>query len=53
MQAVRFSETSEIFYQTSRSHIAECFYILLTVHHVMIIGKWPTWRTNSFLYIYL
>jgi hypothetical protein len=21
------------------------FYILLTVHHVMILGKWPTWRT--------
>jgi len=29
------------------------FYILLTVHHVMILGKWPTWWTNSFLYIYL
>ena len=24
-------------------------YILLTVHHIMIIGKWPTWHTNSFL----
>ena len=21
------------------------FYILLTVHHVMMLGKWPTWRT--------
>ena len=28
------------------------FDILLTVHHVMILGKWPTWRTNSFLCIY-
>ena len=28
------------------------FYILLTVHHVMILGKWPTWWTNSFLCIY-
>jgi hypothetical protein len=28
------------------------FYILLTVNHVMILGKWPTWRTNSFLCIY-
>ena len=28
------------------------FYILLTVHHVMILGKWPTWCTN-FFYIYL
>jgi len=28
------------------------FYILLTVHHVMILGKLPTWRTNSFLCIY-
>jgi len=25
---------------------------LLTVHHVMILGKWPTWCTNSFLRIY-
>jgi len=24
----------------------------LTVHHAMILGKWPTWRTNSFLCIY-
>jgi len=22
------------------------------VHHVMILGKWPTWRTNYFLCIY-
>jgi len=28
------------------------FNILLTVHHAVIIGKWPTWRTNSFLCIY-
>jgi hypothetical protein len=28
------------------------FYILLTVHHAMILGKWPTWRTNSFICIY-
>jgi hypothetical protein len=24
------------------------FYILLTVHHVMILGKWPTWCTSGF-----
>jgi hypothetical protein len=24
------------------------FYILLTVHLVMILGKWPTWRTVLF-----
>jgi len=24
----------------------------LTAHHVMILGKWPTWCTNSFLCIY-
>jgi len=24
----------------------------LTVHHVMILGKWPTWCTDSFLCIY-
>jgi hypothetical protein len=28
------------------------FYILLTVHHVMILGKWPTWRTILF-YIFI
>jgi hypothetical protein len=28
------------------------FYILLTIHDVMILGKWPTWCTNSFLCIY-
>jgi hypothetical protein len=28
------------------------FYILLTVHHVMILGKWRMWRTSSFLCIY-
>jgi len=30
------------------------FYILLTVHHVMILGKWPTWRTILFyVFIYI
>ena len=28
------------------------FYILLTVHHAMILGKLTTWYTNSFLCIY-
>jgi len=28
------------------------FYILLTVHHVIILCKWPTWRTNFFLCSY-
>ena len=28
------------------------FYILLTVHHVMILGKWPTWRTISSMYLF-
>jgi hypothetical protein len=37
------------FLQTSA---ASKFDILLTVHHVMILGKWPTWCTNSFLCIY-
>jgi len=26
---------------------------LLTVHHAMILGNCPTWRTNSFQCIYL
>jgi hypothetical protein len=29
------------------------FNVLLTVHHAVILGKWPTWRTNSFQCIYL
>ena len=28
------------------------YYILLTVHHVMILGKWPTWRTILF-YVFI
>jgi len=28
------------------------FYILLTVHHVMILGKRQTWCTNSFLCVF-
>jgi len=28
------------------------FDILLTVHHVMILGKWPTWRTIHF-YVFI
>jgi hypothetical protein len=28
------------------------FYVLLTVHHVMILGKWPTWRTILF-YVFI
>jgi hypothetical protein len=27
------------------SSLISFFYILLTVNHVMILGKWPTWRT--------
>jgi hypothetical protein len=29
------------------------FYILLKGHHAMILGKWPTWCTNSSLYLFL
>ena len=29
------------------------FNVLLTVHHAMIFGNCPTWRTNSFQCIYL
>ena len=41
-------------YSTSSTYYIhrESFYILLTVHHVMILGKWPTWRTNYLLCIY-
>ena len=28
------------------------FYILLTVHHVTILRKWSTWRTN-FFYVFI
>ena len=30
------------------SQRVKTFYVLLTVHHVMILGKWPTWCTNYF-----
>jgi hypothetical protein len=42
--ATRLSETTRI--------IAKVFYILLTVHHAMILGKWPTWCTKSF-YVFI
>jgi len=29
------------------------FYILLTVHDVMIFDEWPTWCTNSLLCVYV
>jgi hypothetical protein len=31
------------------------FYILLTVHRVMILGNWPMWRTifNMYLFLFL
>ena len=31
----------------------ERFYILLTVHHVMILGKWPTWRAIFSMYLFI
>ena len=35
-------------------HTFSCFYILLTMHHVMILFKWPTWRTILFyVFIYI
>ena len=29
------------------------FYILLTVHHVMILDKWPTWAQFISMYLFL
>jgi hypothetical protein len=40
-------------FTTMRTNIAYRFNVLLTAHHAMILGKWPTWRTNSFQCIYL
>ena len=38
----------------SKNLLKKLFYnVLLTVHHAMILGNCPTWRTNSFKYIYL
>jgi hypothetical protein len=34
--------------QTSTSDLSAEFYVLLTVHLVMILGKWPTWPTFLF-----
>jgi len=31
---------------------SDIFYILLTVHFVMILGKWPNWRTH-FFYVFI
>jgi hypothetical protein len=39
---------------TRVSNIVSWFYILLIVHHVMILGKWSTWRTIIFyVFIYI
>jgi hypothetical protein len=45
----RLATTSYIHQTKLRNHFGwqrtpSKFYILLTVHHVMILGKWPTWR---------
>jgi len=34
-----------------KQNVAE-LYILLTVHHIMILGKWPTWRP-IFFYVFI
>ena len=36
----------------SSGHFNYKFYVLLTVHLVMILGKWPTWRTILF-YVFI
>jgi hypothetical protein len=35
----------DIFSNGRNSEFIMRFYILLTVHHIMILGKWTTWRT--------
>ena len=35
-----------------RRKLLRWFYFILTVHHVMTLGKWPTWCTYPFLRIY-
>ena len=37
---------------TTTTTIFFIFYILLTVHHVMSLGKWPTWCTILF-YVFI
>jgi len=38
----------------AKTGIFSKFYILLTVNHVTIFGKWPTWRTILFyVFIYI
>ena len=39
--------------ETSDSNCGYQFNVLLNVHHAMILGNCPTWRTNSFQCIYL
>jgi len=42
------------FWSRISGHSVLLFYILLTVRHVMILGKWPTWRTILFyVFIYI
>jgi hypothetical protein len=54
MSTCNSNETSEFitYVRPNTVNIYVLFYILLTVHHVMILGKWPTWCTNSFLCVY-
>ena len=50
LKKMKMAITKEFFPSVER-RLAK-FYILWTVHHVMILGKWPTWYTN-FFFMYL
>ena len=46
-------KTFTLQYTTVKTSKFVKFNVLLTVHHAMILGNCPTWRTNSFECIYL
>ena len=46
-----FSKNWVSWYKGNKIYVK--FNVLLTVHHEMILGNCPTWRTNSFRCIYL
>ena len=48
-----FEKSWDSKFHENPSRGSRIFNVLLTVHHAMILGNCPTWRTNSFQCIYL
>jgi hypothetical protein len=41
------------YYTNNITYYIHYFYILLSVHHGMILGKWPTWRRTILFYVFI